>query len=228
MNKRFSNKKQMLSATAKVLDDNRSKWVDSPIMLPLYNQLTAYINVISEIDSDASVTSTGITTDIRSVHDQLADETNHVSSAVYAYAYSKSNFTLLAVVDHSETEYHEARQSNLEKMSGDVLRVALENLTELEPYGITSANTDQLTALRESYKTTAPGTRTTISGRAASADMLADLFATATELLEHQIDPMMVVFRRNYPDFYAAYINARKIVNYGTRHNKKDDKTDTK
>jgi len=46
---------------------------------------------------------------------------------------------------------------------------------------------------------------------------------TANKLVTDQIDRLMVPFKANMPEFYAAYLNSRKVVDYGTRYDKPED-----
>ena len=51
-----------------------------------------------------------------------------------------------------------------------------------------------------------------------------EIIRKAKELLTDQIDHQMELMRRREPEFYNAYQSARKIVNIGIRHEKKDPK----
>jgi hypothetical protein len=49
------------------------------------------------------------------------------------------------------------------------------------------------------------------------------LFQKADRLLKKRLDKMMVRYQTTDPDFYKSYLNARIIVDYGIRHEKKEE-----
>lgn len=65
--------------------------------------------------------------------------------------------------------------------------------------------------------------RVSVSERKAAHEKLAKLFAQTDALLKNQLDRLMVRFRETEPELYATYQNARRIIPYGVRHEKKKE-----
>jgi hypothetical protein len=68
-----------------------------------------------------------------------------------------------------------------------------------------------------------PQPRETISVRVSAKIKLNKLIRTNSTLLKEELDGLVDIYRRKNPDFWNAYFTARKLVNYGVRHEKKED-----
>ena len=80
---------------------------------------------------------------------------------------------------------------------------------------------DEVTALREQterVEALLPVNRISVAERKAANSRLKILFKQADKLVKNPLDPMMVRYETEDPAFYAAYENARMILDYGTRY----------
>ena len=68
-----------------------------------------------------------------------------------------------------------------------------------------------------------PSYRVSVSGRKAENIYLKSLLKSGTLIIKEQISRMMTRYKSAKPNFYTAYLNATKVVNYGTRHEKPED-----
>ena len=100
--------------------------------------------------------------------------------------------------------------------------IARDNLPSLEGYSITEPELVVFDGQISAYEGDLPNHRVSVSERKAANAKLKDLYKEADEVLTSQIDRLMFRFSTAKPDFYAAYLNARKVVDYGTRHEKSE------
>jgi len=69
--------------------------------------------------------------------------------------------------------------------------------------------------------------RADIAGRKAANISLEEQFDDTSGLLENQLDRLMVRFKNSHPDFDAANMNARVIVDHEMRHEKNGEQATT-
>jgi len=79
---------------------------------------------------------------------------------------------------------------------------------------------DSLSDLTERYKNSLSSPRIPVSERKTNNSKLKGLFTDAKVLLNEQLKCQMVRYENSNPDFYAGYLNASQIVEYGIRHEK--------
>jgi hypothetical protein len=223
MNKRFNNKNQMFRSVEKVWDNNRQIWESSPVFTDVYNEVTGLVRQINPVNIAATVSTSGITDDKNSLKAELAEEDYRIASAIYFYASRTGNATLRAKVDYTENDLGDARQDNLVKMTKNIADTAEEYLSELAPQGIVAEDIEALRLLADRYEKAIPEGRATVADRMVSGEKLAELIAQTEDLLKHQADRLMEQYRKPNPDFYNAYFNARIVIDYGTRHEKKEE-----
>lgn len=222
MLKRFENKLTMLKAVLNLLKQNRSLWEASTVMVVLVNKLEAFITEIESIRLITNGDITGITADKLAQQDALIDKAYELSSILYAMASATENKILQGKVDFSESELQKTRGGDLVSICVSIAALIRENLTALVPYELTEPDVVVLDDLIGNYSENLPTHRVSVSERKAANDRLKETFTKTDALVNGQLDRLMVRYKRTLPDLYAAYNNARRIVNYGIRHEKEE------
>lgn len=220
MLKRLANKLTMLKAVLNLLKQNHSLWDNSTVMVALVNKLEAYI---TEIESTQLITDsdlTGITAEKLAQQEALIDKAYELSSILYAMASATGNKILQGKVDLSESDLQKTRGGDLVSTCKAIAALVRENLTALVPYALTEPDVVALEDIIGSYSENLPVHRVSVSERKGANDRLKEEFTKTDTLVNEQLDRMMVRYKRTSPDLYASYINARRIVNYGIRHEK--------
>jgi hypothetical protein len=222
MFKRFENKLTMLKAVLNLLKQNRSLWETSTVMVALFNKLEAFINEIESIRLITDTDLTGITADKLAQQEALIAKIYEFSSILYAMASATENKILQGKVDFSESELQNARGGDLVSTCTSIAALIRENLTALVPYSLTEPDVVVLDEMIASFSENLPTHRVSVSERKAANDRMKDTFTKTDQLMDDQLDRLMVRYKKTSPDLYAAYTNARRIVNYGIRHEKEE------
>jgi len=142
---------------------------------------------------------------------------------LFAYAVRINNTVLKAKVDFPISQLRSLRDGELAAKIRNILELRLGHEAELEQYGITQPNVDNLTGLTNQYEQQLPNVRVTVSARKAGNEKIKQLVADASKVATDQLDRLMISFKPTQPDFYASYLNARKVVDYGIRHEKTEE-----
>ena len=222
MNKGEENKLMMLKAVLSLLKLYRTVWQGSVPFAAAVTELEAVIAEIDAIWQNADRNLSGLIANKIAIQKALITKGFEIASQVYAMAAGKDDKILLGKVDFSKSELENLRDGALPKKIKSVLDIGREQIEALANY-TTSDDLDELESLNESYIINLPVHRVSVSGRKGDNAMLRELMKKAVLLLTEQLDRMMAKYEKPKSEFYVAYFNARKIVNYGTRYNKGDD-----
>lgn len=222
MLKRLENKLTMLNAVLSFLKLNISAWGNSTVMAELITKLETLIGEIESIRRITNSDLTGITAEKLVQQEILINKAYELSSMLYAMASRSENMVLLGKVDFTEHELQNARGGDLISTCKTIATLVEENLTDLVTYELTQADVTVLEEMIGNFSNNLPTHRVSVAERKAANDRLKEVFSAVDTLVNEQLDRMMVRYRSSSPDLYAAYINARTIVNYGIRHEKEE------
>jgi hypothetical protein len=115
------------------------------------------------------------------------------------------------------------RENLLLSISKSTVKIGRERLDALVPYNVVDNDLTALENLNTSFESHLPDTRASVSTRKADNTSMIMLIKNGTDLVKLKLNRMMIPFESSKPKFYAAYINATKVIAYGTRHEKPDD-----
>lgn len=175
---------------------------------------------IEEIQQLTGEDNSGLSTSKKLQKDALVKRAFELASILFAMATRNKDQVLLAKVDFPISELHGLRDGELASKCKNILDLGRSNLPQIIGYGTSEEKMNALDEQIVQYKTSLPARRISVSELKAANQKLKEVLKQATDLVNDQIDRMLVQFETSEPDFYTAYQNARKVVAYGTRHEK--------
>jgi hypothetical protein len=223
MDKRFDNKMTMLKTIFSFLKQNAATWNNSPALVAAYYELESLISQIEQIQKSTGEDNSGLTEAKKLQIEALIIKVYEWASVLVALASKIEDSVLKAKVDFPISDLRDMRNSELAKTSENVLDLCRSNLTALTEYGATEEKLNKLEVQIEQYKSILPARRLSVTDRKAANEKLKVLLKHSLMLVADQIDRMMFPFASDKPEFYASYLNARKVVPYGTRYEKPED-----
>jgi hypothetical protein len=222
MDKRFENKMSMLKTILSLLQINESIWSDSAPLAAAIAELADLIAQIEEIQQLTGEDNSGLSNSKRLEKDALIKQVFELASIIFAMATRNKDQVLLAKVDFPISELQHLRESELATRCRNITELGRSNLPQIITFGITEEKLNTLDEQIAHYKLSIPARRISVSELKAANKKLKELLKLATDLASDQIDRMLVQFGSSNPDFYNAYLNARKVVDYGIRHEKQE------
>ena len=225
MEKKVENKLIMLKAVLSLLNQNQSIWQE---VAPLSNTIQTLSSKVAEIEDIRQITSvsqTGMITAKQNLQSGLIEQTFALASILTAYAAQTNDPVLQAKVDFPISELRSLRDSELAPTCRNVLNLGLAREAALGPYGVTANQLNNLTAAITTYEQQLPTHRVSVAERKAANEKLKDVMAETMVLVTEQLDRLVIAFKATRPDVYAAYLNARKVVDYWTRYGKETPDT---
>lgn len=220
MEKRNENKLVMLKTSMSLLQQKRNKWKDMPPLLAAIetlNSLLAQLDLLRQlVGSDQK----GVVIAKDKIQENLIAAAFEVSSILTAFAVQTNDAVLQSQVDFPISHLRNLRDDELGNFCRALLQLATDQGANLEPYCNSATQISDFNVLIESYEQRLPNRRISVSERKAANKKIKTLLSESMLVTTEQIDRLMVKFKTTDPDFYNAYLNARKIVDYGIRHEK--------
>ena len=223
MLKQFKNKLRMFNATVQVVLTNQAVWTGNEGFADVVKDFDAKLKLIDDTKGAAGISTNGITEDKNTMHDDLIDCMMEIAGPLATMASRLGNNDVKSRTSFTDTGLDSMTEGELAKAGKELAKLAQGSLRPLAHYGVTPDEVTKLQTLAESFATKIAAPREVTAGRVAANDKLRLLFTETTTLLKEQMDSMVDKYRRTNPDFYNAYFNARVIVDYGIRHEKKNE-----
>lgn len=223
MNKQDENKLVMMKALLSFLKLNRTIWEGSVPFAAAVEELETLILEIESLRQSTDVDQSGQVAEKRTLKSNLVNKNFEIISQVYAMACKTKDQVLQAKIGFSKSELEGQRDGELVSTTNMVIELAGSILEKLVAYDITAAELEALGEIKVRYENSLSAPRLSVSERKVNNGKLKGLMMrNSKEVLNDQLQRLMVRYQTNNPDFYAGYLNASKVVDYGIRHEKQE------
>jgi len=220
MNKQDENKLVTMKALLTYLKQNKSIWKNSEPMAAAVADLENLIGLIETVRKSTDMDQSGLVIEKKSIRGNVVNKTFELVSQIYAMASKTKNNVLMAKIGFSKSELDGQRDGELASTCKTAIDLARENLEGLVTYDVTAAGLETLDSLIVKYEKSLPTPRLSVTERKANNEKMKGLFRDSKDILNDQIKRLMTRYQEPNPDFYAGYLNASMVVDYGTRHDK--------
>lgn len=125
-----------------------------------------------------------------------------------------------ALEERNKTNKTALERLNINKLTihCDELKLDLNAFSpQLSAYGITSEMIDQLIPMLDSIDEWNISTRQAIMDRKSITTSIKNVEQSLDALLHDEMDSILLAFKINQPEFFAAFRNARKVIKYGSK-----------
>lgn len=178
-----------------------------------FAQLNANITAINQQAAGQSTNTTGVAQDKSALRDTLDNITAATLATAKAWANANSNNTLAAEFDYSLSEIQRIKDDTMQAFCDHRIQLINDNLAALVDYGIDAAAITAWQDALNAYTAVLESPRQAINTRALHTQNLKTLFSATSELFTEQLDPLMLRFKQENPPIYAAYKQARIVIN---------------
>ena len=225
MEKRTENKIRMFDASLGVLNDFKTVWQNNAGFTEVTNELTNGVADIKAMRSQTGTSTNGITDAKEVVYDDLIDSTMELAGPLVSLAKRMNNNELKNKVKCTDSDLKSLTENALVQRAKDLATEALKYKEGLARYNVTEQQITDLDNLANQFGAMISGPREVVSVRVSAKISLNQLIRNISTLLKEELDGLVEQYRRSNPDFGNAYFTARKIVDYGIRHEKKTEAT---
>lgn len=171
-------------------------------------------NIVARIDGQEQVQMRnwkGTTEDKDIAQDEAIACALVLKAGIQAYADTINNRDLWASVNYSTTAMKKGRDTSLPSILNTIRDAAQSVVSNLEDFGITSTNINDLTAKAEAYEQLEVAPRTGITITSNATGELRKAFLEQTKILK-RLDALANVKALTHAEFVGLYLKARIIV----------------
>ncbi len=183
-----------------------------PARATAFGQLGTNITTINGLVGGQSLTTTGVTQDKSALRLILDNITSTTLASARAWALSVGNNTLAEEFNHSFSEIQKIKDDTVQGFCEYRITLINDNLPAMADFGIDAAAVTQWTDALSAYVAMLESPREAVNTRHLNTVALKDVFSQTSDLFNEQLDPLMLVFKLSDPDLYAAYKQARIII----------------
>lgn len=213
----------MFKTVNQELENYKNVWATNEGFAEVVTDFKAYLSGIEETRGPANTSTTGITEDKNAIRDELIDSIMEISGPFVTMASRMGNNNLKSKVAYTDSELEGMTEGELVKTGKELAALAVQYKDTLVKYDVSDSDIDQLKQLADGYGIKIAEPRGAVTERMSANEKLNLLFAQTSTLLKEQLDGMVDKYRRKHTDLWNAYFNARKLVDYGIRHDKKQE-----
>lgn len=220
MRKRLLNKFMMFKAVQSLMNEHSDIWESIPAVETTLTSFGEVLNEIELCELQLLNNQKGLSLLKAAQQTVMISHTYVFASLLFAFAVKTGDAILKNKVDFSETALVKQRDTQLVITCTQLVGLVRNHLSEMTDYGVNETELDELDEKISLFDNNLPSGRVLVSERKAANEKLTNLIAEGGALLKDQLDRLMVRFREKDSLFYQTYMNSRRIMNYGIRHEK--------
>jgi hypothetical protein len=217
MNKSQINKLRMFESVALVLGNHSALFAALQDLVNGLQRLQEGIRLIARYRQVQEINHSGLTETKIDLRQTLIARMLNLSAALVSYANLHGNKELKSKAGYSKSTLVLTADPVLNDIGTLLIGLATPLVAELGRYFITAEKLDELTSLLTDFNASIPQKRVASNLSKVSTQNIEDVFKSVSKMLKEEMDVLMLLFEAENPDFYNAYRNARKIVDYGVR-----------
>ncbi|HUI30187.1 MAG TPA: hypothetical protein VLX91_08210 [Candidatus Acidoferrales bacterium] len=218
------NKQGMYLVVIQVLNKFTALVATMPALAKLVASFTQTVTNIGTKSEEIGIGTSPKTDAKRKAESDMADAVIALVGKLHAYAAGKNDVELMEETDVPATVIHDKRDAERGKFAARLVDLVEEHQADLAgDYIVTDADIANARQLIAGHDGTLGDRNSTKTGQTGGRDAVMQMFAQADSMLEHQIDNLMLSFKKTNPDFYAEYEAARVIRDIAAHHKGKND-----
>lgn len=215
MNRDQLNRAGMFSTVAAVMSSNQTQWSAIKAISDTVADLNAGIADIAASAGKQQTPVTGAAAQKAQVRHSFEEQILFIADQLAALAEAKGDANLAGQVELTLSALDKMADDDLEETGTRIGALATANLAALADYGLAPADLTQLAALGTQFHAIKTAPREAVASRSGETDTLPDKIANVTSILRNRLDKLMTRFKKSDPNYYAAYLTARVIVDRG-------------
>ena len=224
MQKRFLNKLMMQKTVLTFFAENQSAWQSIPLIASNLDELKQLIREIELIEKHTGNKHTFVPQEKDSEQKKLIFMIRMVSSALLAVADRINNLELKNKIDRKTSHLENLKDNEKVTTARLVAELANTHLNKLLSTELSQQIVRVLEDQIADYESLLPLKQSPVAGLKATNAQLKRVFRQADRLLKQELDQIMVRYETEDPAFYAAYQNARMVMDYGAYHTRASTK----
>lgn len=204
------------------LESNTTLIATMPAFQRAHVKFAGLLKDIQNVDSGRQSIKAGKSEIKGNKKSDLASAIFQIASALFTYADEHGKPEILNRVDNAEGFYKRMRDSNLVLEARGLVELTKGIETELVEHGLCGEEIAAVTTLANEFETAIKDLGTSEAEGSNATKTVYQLMSDAKETVDNQLDRHIEKFRKKNSDFYEKYWSVRRVIDTGTRHEKKE------
>ena len=222
MNNKTENVIDSFERTQSVCIKNKILWENYKPFANTYLVFDGKIITINEIRAKLQLKSNGASKLKKENRTIATDSCIYIAGRLRSLASATNNLLLMDQVRFAHSDLILLRDNEFKDKCNSILSIATQNKAALADYEITDEVLAQFSDKINAYAEVVTLPIETKKNRKIFNGNIRALVKETSLLLKERLDLDVEYFKKSQPDFYQAYKEARKVIDYGIRHTKKN------
>ena len=211
MNKYLSNKSNAYSKVKGLLDMNPEIFKASPMARKVVAEFFTALEEIKMVAARAASDTIGETLAKKQAKERMAFVASSLAACGAVYAVERGDEELEVSLKYSYSDLKYGLDNEALHIAKAIESILLEHLDKLGEYLVSPQDLQELRRRIDTYADALEARGGAKSGAVAENKRLKKLFETTDDLLERKLDRFVFRLKEESPDFYVAYVHARRI-----------------
>lgn len=204
------------------LESNAATIAEIPAFQRAHTKFAGLLKDIQDVDSGRQSIKSGKSEVKGNKKNELVAAIFQITSALFTYADEHDRPEILNRVDNAESYYKRMRDSNLILEARGLVELTKGIETELVDHGLTAEEIAAVINLANGFEAAIKDLGTSEAEGSNATKTVYQLIGEAKDVVDNQLDRHVEKFKAKNSDFYEKYWSARRVIDTGTRHEKKE------
>ena len=193
----------------------------------VFTDFSEKVNLLEQHAYNQSLALVGVSAVKEAKRELVAEKAYAVSSSLMAFAVLENNVALINQMKIGKWDLRRGGRTKVLQLLDLILLKATEHVNALADFGVDQQTVDELQTLRDELEVMLGAPRNAIIERKVLTQQIKLLTREIDMILKHQLDRLMIVLKEEHPDFFAAYKNARVIIDLKAKHGGSESESNT-
>ena len=218
MNNIQTNKFNMYHVVNDYLNINKNVLIaNSPILAEIINDFNQLFAAIKAESQKQGVSIMGTTEEKADTKQQMATMAVAISGGLITYAHRNKLPELSQKVNYSHSDIEYNKDTDAVNYARIIHDEAAALVSKLSAYGVTAEKLQTLLETINKFEVLIGKRGSASAEHTTTTSNLQKLFQDADVIFKNELDKQMQMFKIENPALYAGYINARQIIDLGSR-----------
>ena len=211
-----SNRVNMINTTTGFCDANAAATAGISGFAGTLTVIKGKVVLINSLNQIGDGTTKGVTLDTKEIRRQMTALALKCANATLAYANSKNNNTLAALVNYTESKLNSLKKEDVDDVCEAIHDATDLNISGASDFGVTASDVKDLQTSIDLYRTAMQDPRQALITKSQAKRKADKLIREVIDmLLVGQLDKMVNTLKASNVDFWNGYKQAREIIDLG-------------
>ncbi len=207
----------MYKAVKSIIEENQARWSELPAFASAVQSFSDRLDALEQAAYHQNLALIGVSAVKNAKRSIVADKAYAMSSSMAAFAVVNNDVELISQMKIAKYELDNCSKDKMLILVDRIITRANDFVSLLGDFGIDQASIDELQLLRDELDAQMSAPRNAIIDRKGQTSRIKTLVRELNAILKFQLDKLMIILKKDHPQFFIGYSNARIVVDHKNR-----------